>query len=81
MSTEIDITYNYSIAVSQADYDTGFRVYRCADCSVRLKGRFPGTLPTDLPTDMTCQQCTNEDPLEIPTYNATTEAFEWTASS
>lgn len=74
MTAEITVTYQYSIAVPQSEYDDGTRVYRCTDCDARVLCK-----PVDgLTGDMTCQQCTNNCVMVVPTYNGTTEAFEWT---
>lgn len=73
MTTEITTTFNYSVAVPQSEYDDGARVYKCPDCDTRVLCKPVGGLLGD----MTCQQCTEDCVMTIPTYNATTEAFEW----
>lgn len=78
MPTEITVSTNYAIAVTQNEYDGGRRVYRCIDCDTRLSLTLP-LVGDELATlVVTCEKCPNDCTMEIPTYNSGTQAFEWT---
>ena len=73
-------TATYSYPVTQVDYDAGVRVYVCEFCpnGIKASGAVAETLE--------CTGCVPNElgelkSMELATYNATTQAFEWTKST